>query len=58
MLSTPIKIVEILNSSVEGVGIPQGSIQLIEDTSREVANQMLKLNQYLDVLIPEGSRTY
>jgi glutamate-5-semialdehyde dehydrogenase len=48
------KIVEILNSSVEGVGIPQGSIQLIEDTSREVANQMLKLNQYLDVLIPRG----
>jgi len=48
------KIVEILNSSVQGAGIPQGSIQLIEDTSREVANQMLKLNQYLDVLIPRG----
>lgn len=48
------KIVEILNASVEGTDLPQGSIQLIENTSREVANQMLKLNQYLDVLIPRG----
>ena len=35
-------------------GLPDGSIQLIEDTSRETATQMMKMNGYLDVLIPRG----
>ncbi|MFZ7101852.1 MAG: glutamate-5-semialdehyde dehydrogenase [Peptococcaceae bacterium] len=48
------KITEIISRSAEQAGLPKGSIQLIEDTSRETANQMLKLNQYLDVLIPRG----
>ena len=48
------KIVEVIASSAIQAGLPLGSIQLIEDTSREVASQMLKLNQYLDVLIPRG----
>ncbi|MGI6226888.1 MAG: glutamate-5-semialdehyde dehydrogenase [Peptococcales bacterium] len=48
------KITEIISKSVEVVGLPVGSIQLIENTSREVANQLLKLNEYLDVLIPRG----
>lgn len=48
------KIVEALTASFEDTSLPQGAIQLIEDTSREVANQMLKLNQFLDVLIPRG----
>ena len=30
------------------------SIQLIEDTSREVARDFMRLNQYVDVLIPRG----
>ena len=38
----------------ERSGVPNGAIQLIEDTSRDCVNQMLKLNEYLDVLIPRG----
>lgn len=53
-INSNIKITEIISKSVETAGLPKGSIQLIEDTSREVANQMLKLNEYLDVLIPRG----
>jgi len=53
-INSNIKITEIISKSVEDAGLPKGSIQLIEDTSREVANQMLKLNEYLDVLIPRG----
>ncbi|MFZ5945955.1 MAG: glutamate-5-semialdehyde dehydrogenase [Bacillota bacterium] len=49
-----IKITEIISRSVEEVGLPKGSIQLIEDTDRETANKMMKLNKYLDVLIPRG----
>jgi glutamate-5-semialdehyde dehydrogenase len=30
------------------------SVQLVEDTSRETATKMMKLNKYIDVLIPRG----
>ena len=33
------------------------SIQLIEDTSRETAKELFRLNEYLDVLIPRGGKT-
>ena len=35
-------------------GLPQGSINLVEDTSRESATALMKLNDYLDVIIPRG----
>jgi glutamate-5-semialdehyde dehydrogenase len=35
-------------------GLPVGSIQLIEITDREAVNIMMKLNGYIDVLIPRG----
>ncbi|HHU62953.1 MAG TPA: glutamate-5-semialdehyde dehydrogenase [Clostridiales bacterium] len=47
-------IVDVLTAKAYEEGIPQGSIQLIRDTSREIATQMMKLNDYIDVLIPRG----
>jgi glutamate-5-semialdehyde dehydrogenase len=35
-------------------GLPEGIVQLVEDTSRETAQAFMKLNQYVDVLIPRG----
>ena len=42
---------------VEGIkrsGLPQDCVQLLEDTSRETATEMMRLNDYIDVLIPRG----
>jgi glutamate-5-semialdehyde dehydrogenase len=36
------------------VGLPGGAIQIIENTAREVVNDMLKCKEFLDVLIPRG----
>ena len=47
-------IVDILSKSLESAGLPPAAIQGLEDTSRETATQMMRLNQYLDVLIPRG----
>lgn len=47
-------IVKVLSKAVGESGLPKDSIQLIEDTSREVALEMMKLNDYIDVLIPRG----
>lgn len=48
------KIAAVLSSAAERAGIPHGAIQLIEDATRETANEMMRLNEYLDVLIPRG----
>lgn len=44
----------ILSQAATKAGMPEGIIGLIENPSRGVVNEMLKLNQYLDVLIPRG----
>ncbi|ASW41996.1 glutamate-5-semialdehyde dehydrogenase [Clostridium isatidis] len=47
-------IVKVLVEEVKEAGLPEASIQLIEDTSREATTEMMKLNEYIDVLIPRG----
>ena len=47
-------LVDIMRSAAEKNNAPANIVQLVEDTSREVANQLMKANEYLDVLIPRG----
>ncbi len=47
-------ITAVIAEAAEAAGAPRGSIQLIEDPDRAVATEMMKLNKYLDVLIPRG----
>lgn len=48
------RLVEIMRSALSGTEIPPDCIQLVEDTSRETATAMMKLNGLIDVLIPRG----
>ena len=43
-----------LRLAVQSSGLPADCIQLVSDTSRESANQMMRMSGYLDVLIPRG----
>lgn len=47
-------IVKALNKGIEKSGLPINSVQLVEDTSRDVATEMMRLNEFIDVLIPRG----
>ena len=47
-------IVGIMADALKKADMPEGCIQLIEDTRRETAVEMMKLNKYIDVLIPRG----
>lgn len=49
-------VVKVIQEALESVGIPKTAVLLVEDTSREIATQMMKLNQYIDVLIPRGGK--
>lgn len=49
-------IVKCIREALVSAGITENAIQLIEDTSRETAAEFMKMNQYVDVLIPRGGR--
>ncbi|MGL5151890.1 MAG: glutamate-5-semialdehyde dehydrogenase [Clostridium sp.] len=53
-INSNLAIVKVLTSAVKESGLPEHSIQLVENTSREVAQDMMRLNDYIDVLIPRG----
>lgn len=48
-------LVKSIHRALNKSNLPVDAVQLIEDTSRERANEFFKLNDYLDVLIPRGS---
>ena len=47
-------LVSVMNDALKRVGFPENSVSLVEDTSREVAKEMMRMNEYIDVLIPRG----
>lgn len=47
-------LVGLMREALEKCGINKDVISLVEDTSRETAGELMKLNRYIDVLIPRG----
>ncbi|WP_342538073.1 glutamate-5-semialdehyde dehydrogenase [Sporosarcina sp. FSL K6-1540] len=50
-------LIKSIHAALDKSDVPKISIQLIEDTSRETAKELFRLNEYLDVLIPRGGKT-
>lgn len=49
-------IADIMRNALSSVGFPKDVIQLVEDTERASANEMMQLTDYLDCLIPRGGK--
>ena len=47
---------EIMRQALEESGLPRDCVALVQDTSRQSAQEMMALTEYLDVLIPRGGR--
>jgi glutamate-5-semialdehyde dehydrogenase len=47
-------LVKLLRRALAESGLPEDAVQLVERTEREAAVALMRLNQYLDVLIPRG----
>ena len=47
-------IVKVMQDAGYAAGLPVGSINLVEDTTRESSTALMRLNEYLDVIIPRG----
>lgn len=49
-------IMKIMQDAAYGAGLPVGTLNIIEDTSRETATALMKMNGYIDLLIPRGGK--
>lgn len=47
-------IVSAIKRGLEMVGLPEGCVELIEDVSRDCVMEMLKMREYLSLIIPRG----
>ena len=53
-INSNIATINVFKSAIKELNVDENIVQLVEDTSRESANQMMKMNGYIDVLIPRG----
>lgn len=54
-LRSNVAIVKVLRKALNNLGIDENAISVIEDTSRQTTTEFMKLNKYVDLLIPRGS---
>lgn len=47
-------ICSIMRESVKAAGLPEDSVQFVDDTSRETSSELMKCSKYIDLLIPRG----
>lgn len=52
-----IAIAKAIRSGIKNAGYNENIVSLIEDTSRESSNELMKLRGYVDLLIPRGSKS-
>lgn len=54
-INSNIAIVNVIREALKAEGINENAVILIEDTNRETTKEFMKMNKYVDVLIPRGS---
>ena len=45
----------IMRKAISQAGLPEDAVQVVESTDRETTTELMKLNGYIDVIIPRGS---
>ena len=56
-INSNVAMAKVLGEAVETVGLPKECVQIVTDTSRETANQLMKMKGYVDLLIPRGGKS-
>ena len=55
-INSNIYLSRLFNETGVKAGLPENSVQLIENTDRGMVNELVKTNRYVDVLIPRGGK--
>lgn len=49
-------IIKVIKDGLRKEKLPQDAVLLVEDTDRSIVTEMMRLNEYIDVLIPRGGK--
>ena len=55
-INSNIALSQLMRSAIVSAGLPADCVQLVEDTSRQSATELMSLTGYIDVLIPRGGK--
>lgn len=55
-INSNVALMKIMQDAAYGAGLPKGTLNIIEDTSRETATKLMQMNGYIDMLIPRGGK--
>ena len=55
-INSNIALMKIMQEAAYSAGLPEGALNIIEDTSRETATKLMQMNGYIDMLIPRGGK--
>ncbi|MBI4188753.1 MAG: glutamate-5-semialdehyde dehydrogenase, partial [Chloroflexi bacterium] len=47
-------LVEVVQEAIAKAGLPEGAVQFLENTDRALVDHLLKMNRYIDLIIPRG----
>jgi glutamate-5-semialdehyde dehydrogenase len=56
-INSNIALSRVLRNALSASSLPADCIQIVEDTSRETATRLMRLNGYVDLLIPRGGKS-
>ena len=54
MINSNIELERVMRGALRAVGVPEAAVSVLHDTSRETAREMMRLRDYIDLLIPRG----
>lgn len=55
-INSNVTLMKIMQDAAYAAGIPEGTLNIVEDTSRETATELMRMNGYVDMLIPRGGK--
>lgn len=55
-INSNLEICSVMQEALEKAGFPREVVQVVSDTSRESANELMNMRDYLDCLIPRGGK--
>jgi glutamate-5-semialdehyde dehydrogenase len=57
-INSNLALVKLVQQAISRAGVPEGAVQFVENTDRALVGEMLKLNQYIDLMIPRGTAPF
>jgi glutamate-5-semialdehyde dehydrogenase len=57
-VNSNIALSKLVQKAVTKAGVPEGAVQFIENTDRSLVYEMLKMNEYIDLMIPRGGEPF